>query len=248
MDRVALVTGAAGGIGSATARTFAAAGWRVLAVDRQTFSQVPDGVNVLSADVSQERAIGVVFDRLTREFGRLDALINNAAIKISRPATTMSVDEWDATLASNLRSAFLTARAGHTLLKAASGAIVNVSSVHAAATSRDVAAYAASKGGVVALTRALAVEFGPDGIRVNAVLPGAVDAPMLHDGLARAGDAEARHLALRHLEERTPLRRIGRPEEIADAIRFLADGEVSSFITGQCLIVDGGALARLSTE
>jgi len=248
MNRVVLVTGAAGGIGSATVKTFAAAGWRVLAVDRQSFAQVPDGVVSLSADVSQEEAIGGVFARLTGEFGRLDALVNNAAIQISKSTTTMSAEEWDATLASNLRSAFLTARAGHALLKSSGGAVVNVSSVHAAATSGDVAAYAASKGGLVALTRALAVEFGPDGIRVNAVLPGAVDAPMLHDGLARAGDAAAQQIALRHLEQRTPLQRIGRPEEIARAILFLADGEASSFITGQCLIVDGGALARLSTE
>lgn len=248
MTRVALVTGAAGGIGSAAVRVFAAAGWQVLAVDRQAFGKLPEGVVAISADVSQDSGVAVVFDRLARDFGRLDALVNNAAIQIRKSLTSTSLEEWDATLASNLRSAFLTARAGHALLKVSSGAIVNVASVHAAATSKDFAAYAASKGGLVALTRAMAVEFGADGIRVNAVLPGAVDTPMLHDGLGRAGDEIAQQLALRHLEERTPLGRIGRPEEIAQAILFLADGGASSFITGQCLIVDGGAVARLSTE
>jgi NAD(P)-dependent dehydrogenase (short-subunit alcohol dehydrogenase family) len=248
MNRVALVTGAAGGIGSATVRAFAGSGWQVFAVDRQAFVEVPDGVVSLAADVSQEREVGIVVDRLTQAFGRLDAVVNNAAIQIYKPLSSISVEEWDATLASNLRSAFLTARAGHAMLRASGGAIVNVGSVHAAATSKNVAAYAASKGGLAALTRAMAVELGGDGIRVNAVLPGAVDAPMLHNGLARAGDAAAQEVALRQLEARTPLGRIGRPGEIADAILFLADSEVSSFITGQCLVVDGGALARLSSE
>jgi NAD(P)-dependent dehydrogenase (short-subunit alcohol dehydrogenase family) len=161
----------------------------------------------------------------------------------------LSVEEWDSVMASNLRSAFLTARMGHRLLRAAGGAIVNISSVHALATSRDIAAYAASKGGLVALTRALALELAPDSIRVNAVLPGAVDTPMLHAGLSRnhvAGDSVAARMA--DLGSRTVMGRVGKPEEIAQAILFLADGRRSSFVTGQTLVVDGGATARLSTE
>jgi NAD(P)-dependent dehydrogenase (short-subunit alcohol dehydrogenase family) len=248
MNRVVLVTGAAGGIGAATVRAFATAGWRVLAVDRQPAGEVPQGALSLTADVSLEAEVTAVFDRLEREYGRLDALVNNAAIQISKSLPTMTLEEWDATLVSNLRSVFLTARTGHAPLQAAGGSIVNVSSVHAVATSKDLTAYAASKGGLAALTRAMAVEFGRDGIRVNAVLPGAVDTPMLHDGLRRAGDAAAQQIARRHLEERTPLGRVGRPEEIAQVILFLSDAERSSFMTGQCLIVDGGAVARLSTE
>ena len=117
------------------------------------------------------------------------------------------------------------------------------------ATSRDIAAYAASKGGLVALTRAMALELAADSIRVNAVLPGAVDTPMLHAGLARdhvAGGTVQERMS--ELGKRTVMGRVGRPEEIAQAILFLADGQRSSFVTGQTLIVDGGATARLSTE
>jgi NAD(P)-dependent dehydrogenase (short-subunit alcohol dehydrogenase family) len=180
---------------------------------------------------------------------RLDALVNNAAIQTAKPLADMSVDEWDEVMASNLRSVYLTARHALPLISTARGAIVNVSSVHAVATSVGISAYAASKGGLVALTRAMAIEFAPAGIRVNAVLPGAVDTPMLRDGLRRgllSGDSPEDRLA--ELGRRTPLGRVGRPEEIAQCILFLADGTRSSFVTGQTLIVDGGATAHLSTE
>jgi NAD(P)-dependent dehydrogenase (short-subunit alcohol dehydrogenase family) len=149
-----------------------------------------------------------------------------------------------------LRSVFLSAKLAHPLLKArGGGAIVNVSSVHAVATSKDIAAYAASKGGMLALTRAMAIEFAPVNVRVNAILPGAVDTPMLRAGLNRdhagRGSLEER---LENLARNTVSGKIGTPAEIAQAIFFLADGELSSFMTGQALIVDGGATARLSTE
>ena len=121
--------------------------------------------------------------------------------------------------------------------------------MHAIATSANIAAYAASKGGLLALTRAVAIEFAPDNIRCNAILPGAVDTPMLHAGLSRD------HVTGASLEERitdlgnrTVMGRVGRPAEIAQTIVFLADNTRASFVTGQALIVDGGATARLSTE
>lgn len=249
MKRVALVTGAAGGIGRATVEVFAAAGWDTVAVDRHEAGGFPGGVVVRQADVSQPEEVAALFEWLRSQTDRLDALVNNAAIQICKPLVETTVEEWDAVMASNLRSIFLTAREGYSLLKAARGAIVNVGSVHAVATSRDIAAYAASKGGVVALTRAMAVEFAEDGIRVNAVLPGAVDTQMLRQGLQRGhvtgGTVEAR---LEDLARRTVLGRVAEPKEIARAILFLADDEQSSFMTGQSLIVDGGATARLSTE
>jgi NAD(P)-dependent dehydrogenase (short-subunit alcohol dehydrogenase family) len=129
------------------------------------------------------------------------------------------------------------------------GAIVNVSSVHALATSKNIAAYAASKGALLAFTRATAIELAPDNIRVNAVLPGAVDTPMLRAGLNRG------HVKMGNIEDsvcelgkKHVLGRIGLPEEIGQTILFLADDERSSFITGHGLIVDGGAIAKLSTE
>lgn len=152
-------------------------------------------------------------------------------------------------MAANLRAAYLTSKVAYRWLEEAKGAIVNVSSVHAVATSVKIAGYAATKGGLLALTRAMALEFSKDGIRVNAVLPGAVDTEMLREGLAR-GHLEDGSLEdqLAALGARTPLGRVGEPREIARAILFLADPEQSSFITGQSLIVDGGATARLSTE
>ena len=181
--------------------------------------------------------------------GRLDALVNNAAVQLCKPLVGTTAEEWDEVMASNVRSAYLGVRFGHALLRCRESAIVNVASVHAAATSIGLAAYAASKGALVSLTRAMAIELASDGIRVNAVLPGAVDTPMLRAGLRRghAGAGEEEVLVQR-LGERHPLQRVGRPEEIAEAILFLCDGTRSSFVTGQTFVIDGGALARLSTE
>ncbi|HEY3310218.1 MAG TPA: SDR family oxidoreductase, partial [Anaerolineales bacterium] len=125
----------------------------------------------------------------------------------------------------------------------------NTSSVHAVATSVNISAYAASKGGLLALTRAMAIEFAPDNIRVNAILPGAVDTPMLRAGMNRGHlSGDDIHVRLENLARKTVNGRIGQPEEIAHAIYFLADNTQSSFMTGQAMIVDGGATARLSTE
>jgi glucose 1-dehydrogenase len=249
MKRWALITGAAGGIGRATTELFAAEGWETIAVDRREAGSYPAGVTFRRADVAIPDDVEALFAWLAKQTGRLDALVNNAAVQICKPMVAMTVDEWDSVMASNLRSAFLTARAGYRLLKAASGAIVNVSSVHAVATSRDIAAYAASKGGLVALTRAMALELAPDSIRANVVLPGAVDTPMLHAGLSRdhvVGDSLEERMA--HLGSRTVIGRVGQPAEIAQAILYLADNDRSSFVTGQALVIDGGATARLSTE
>jgi NAD(P)-dependent dehydrogenase (short-subunit alcohol dehydrogenase family) len=249
MKRLALITGAAGGIGRATVEYFCAAGWDTLAVDRQAAHGFPPSVTVRQTDVADPGQVEALFQWFGEQHDRLDALINNAAIQIIKPLVETSVEEWDRVFNSNLRSIYLTARFGYPYLKAARGAIVNVSSVHALATSNDIAAYAATKGGSLALTRAMALEFGGDGIRVNAILPGAVDTPMLRAGLTRS------HVEGASLEERisdlgrkTVLGRVGRPEEIARAIHFLVDAEQSSFMTGQAMVVDGGATARLSTE
>lgn len=126
------------------------------------------------------------------------------------------------------------------------GAVVNVASVHAIATSPAIGVYAATKSALVSVTRTLAMELAGDGVRVNAVLPGAVDTDMLRDGLRRSGPDEEQ--ALRELGDRTVMGRVGKPDEVANAIIFLADSDQSSYLTGSSLLVDGGASIRLSTE
>ena len=255
IDKTVLITGAAGGIGRATVSLFAEKAWRVIGVDRAALSEDEGGEGFptdglfIKSDISRGEDMEVIFEKVNAFTKSLDALVNNAAMQIAKPIIETTVDEWDAVMASNLRSVFLGVKLAHPLLKVGGGAIVNVSSVHAIQTSANIAAYAASKGGLLALTRAMAIEFAPDDIRVNAILPGAVDTPMLRAGLGRGhvghGDMQER---LDNLARRTVNGKVGRPEEIARAIYFLADNEQSSFMTGQALVVDGGATARLSTE
>lgn len=251
MTKTVLITGVAGGIGRATVQHFAEKGWRVIGVDRAPLDEAfPVNGRFIQADISRSDSMEQIFTQV-REFSpSLDALVNNAAYQVAKPLVETSVEEWDAVMASNLRSVFLSAKLAYSLfLEAGSGAIVNVSSVHAIQTSANIAAYAASKGGLLALTRAMAIEFAPQNIRVNAILPGAVDTPMLRAGLGRGhvgqGDMQTR---LENLARKTVNGRVGQPSEIAHAIYFLADNEQSSFMTGQALVVDGGATARLSTE
>jgi NAD(P)-dependent dehydrogenase (short-subunit alcohol dehydrogenase family) len=246
---VALITGVGGGIGSATARYFLNAGWRVVGTDRDPTRGPAELQHFVTADVTDERRIQDVLREVAAREGRLDALVNNAAIQLCKRLVDTTPEEWDAVMDANLRAAYLTTRHAYGLLRRRGGAIVNISSVHAVATSPGNAAYAASKAGLLALTRALGIELAPDGIRVNAVVPGAIDTPMLRAGLSRgqpsAPDIEQR---VRALGERHALARVGRPEEVARAVFFLADPEQSSFVTGHALVVDGGATSRLSTE
>ncbi len=250
MAKTVLITGAAGGIGRATVVLFAEKNWRVIAVDRNPYpdSFPPNGLFIQS-DIAVPAAMDAIFRQVTVFTDGLDALVNNAALQIVKPLLETTVAEWDAIMAANLRSVFLGAKLAHPLLKKRQGAIVNISSVHAVVTSKDIAAYAASKGGLLALSRAMAIEFAPDAIRVNTLLPGAVDTPMLRAGMNR-GHVGAGSIAqrLENLAHKTVSGRIGKPEEIATTIYFLADNKQSSFITGQALIVDGGATVKLSTE
>lgn len=249
VSRTVVITGAAAGIGRATLEAFSAEGWEAIGLDRQVAGELPEGARLEQVDVSSADEVEAFFAEFWVGHQQLRALVNNAAIPLNKPLIDTTPEEWDQVIATNLKSAYLTSRHAFPLLKAARGAIVNVSSVHAVATSINVAAYAASKGGMLALTRAMAIEFGPEGVRVNAVLPGAVDTQMLRRGLVRGhlpGGSESDKL--QDLGSRTVLGRVGQPEEIARAILFLADEGQSAFITGQALVVDGGATARLSTE
>lgn len=249
MKRVVAITGVCGGIGRATARVFYEAGWVVVGIDRRE-ENVPEDVHqFIRADVSKVDAPHMIFEYVSAKQGRLDALVNNAACQICKPIEETTAEEFDTIMACNVRSIFLSVQKALPLLKETSGSVVNISSVHAIATSCDIAAYAASKGALLALTRAMALELGEMGIRVNAVLPGAVDTPMLHAGLSR-GHVNGNDIQkkLRGLGKKHVLGRVGKPQEIGQTILFLADNDRSSFMTGQSLVVDGGATARLSTE
>lgn len=249
--RIMLITGAAGGIGRATVKVFAELGWRVIGVDRREFGETfPANGLFIQADIANPDDLKRIFERAEAYTHTLDALINNAAIQIAKPLIETSVEEWDLTMAHNLRSVFLGVKLAYPLLKAGGGgAIVNVSSVHAICTSANISSYAASKGGMLALTRAMAIEFAPDNVRANAILPGAVDTPMLRASMQRGSlDGGSVLDRLENLARKTVNGRVAQPEEIARSIYFLADHTQSSFMTGQALVVDGGATARLSTE
>jgi NAD(P)-dependent dehydrogenase (short-subunit alcohol dehydrogenase family) len=248
MKRVALVTGAAGGIGAATARIFLKYGWTVVGVDRNEMPHPRGLKRFVCADVTKPDTHNELFEDIQKREGQLDALVNNAAVQVCKPLIDMQPEEWDMVMDCNLKSTFYAVKTAYPLLKANRGAIVNVSSVHALSTSENIAAYAASKGALLALTRAMALEFGPD-IRVNTVLPGAVNTPMLHEGLQRSqAGGKSLDNRLKTLGDKHALKRVGQPEDIARAVLFLADNDQSAFMTGQSLVVDGGATARLSTE
>lgn len=250
-NKTILITGAAGGIGRATINLFSEKNWRVIGVDRNEFgNDFPKNGLFIQSDIARPEDMESIFEKAKGFTDSLDALVNNAAVQVAKPLIETTVEEWDAVMSANLRSVFLAVKLAHPLLRSnKGGAIVNVSSVHAVQTSANIAAYAASKGGLLALTRAMAIEFAPDNIRVNAILPGAVDTPMLRAGLNRGhvGDGNLQE-RLDNLAKKTVSGKVGTPEEIAKAIYFLADNEQSSFMTGQAMIVDGGATARLSTE
>ena len=249
MSRVVVITGVLGGIGTATAELFHGSGWDVVGVDLGSGDSGLAEVDCfVQANVGSVEGWEKIATQLSPQFKKVDCLVHNAAKQICKPLVDTTPEEWDEVMAVNLKAVYLGVRQLYPFMASEGGAIVNVSSVHALATSPQIAAYAASKGGMVALTRALALELAPK-IRVNAVLPGAVDTGMLRAGLTRghvrgeSGDELVAELGKKHV-----LERVGQPKEIAEAIYFLADEERSSFMTGQTLVVDGGATARLSTE
>ena len=236
--KAALVTGAAGGIGSAVVRAFAAAGARVLAVDRVDAQGEETYVGDLTRADEAEGAVAAVLER----FGRLDIVFNGAGISGRSlgdgPVDSCTEEAWDAVLETNLKSVFLCSKhAIPALRRAGGGAIVNLSSVLGLVGSEDFAthAYAASKGAIVALTRAMAIAYAPEGIRCNVVCPGLVDTPMSE----RARNDPQIQARLGQLQPLTG--EPGRPEDVAGAALYLA---TAPFVTGAVLAVDGGWTAR----
>ncbi len=226
-QRTVLITGAAGGIGRAVAKAFAEEGASLVLADLHA----PDS-DMIRCDVSKEKDVEAACQSAIDRFGRLDVIVNIAGMMIFKPIEELTEQDWQQVIAVNLLSVGYSTKHGFRRMKPGS-AIVNVSSVHAVQTTAMVSSYAAAKAGMLALTRAAAIEGKPKGIRCNAVLPGAVDTAMLWDNPNIKSGAETIDPA-----------DVGKPEEVAAAIRFLASAE-ASFVTGASLAVDGGRLAQL---
>jgi NAD(P)-dependent dehydrogenase (short-subunit alcohol dehydrogenase family) len=246
--KTALVTGGASGIGRATAELFAAHGAAVAIVDlnaaegQAAAGAIAAGARVLfvQADVTRPDDVRRAVEVVVAEFGRLDILVNNAGIIRRATVVETSEADWDAVMAVNVRAAFLFAKCAIPLMAAAGGGVViNVASGWGLVGGRRAAAYCASKGALVQLTRAMALDHAADRIRVNCLCPGDTDTPMLRREAVELGAPIGEFLAD---AARRPLGRIGTPEDIARAALFLA-GDASSFVTGTTLVVDGGGLA-----
>ncbi len=241
MSKLALITGCSRGIGKAIAVYFLDKGWDVFGVDIAP-CDLPLTL-FYQEDVSKIQTFEKISSELSVKKKTLSCLINNAAIQIAKSIVETTQEDWKTLIGTNVDSVFYSIKLLYPFLSG--GSIVNMASVHARATSPKMTAYATSKGALCALTRAAAVELSEFGIRVNAVLPGAVDTEMLRYSLERnQSGAEA----LDKLVSSTPLGRLGKDLDIAKLVYFLAEEELSSNITGQEFVCDGGVLARLASE
>ena len=247
--RSAIVTGGAGGIGSATAAGLARAGAKVAVVDLNLAAAqaVADGIIAeggtaiaVGADVSNEQQIAALVARVEDEFGGVDVVFNNAGIIRRSTAVELDVDTWDLVMAVNVRSIFLMCKYVVPIMAAAGGgSIINTGSGWGLKGGGRALSYCASKGAVVNMTRALAIDHGPQGIRVNSVNPGDINTGMLRDEARQLGQDEASFM-----EEAAdrPLQRYGQPSEIADVVVWLASDQ-SSYVTGAAIVADGGGIA-----
>jgi NAD(P)-dependent dehydrogenase (short-subunit alcohol dehydrogenase family) len=248
--RVAVVTGAARGIGRRITLTLAQRGYRIAVNDLREPGETLEEARRLGADalpvlgdVSDESTVQAMVRTVTEHFGRIGVLVNNAGISAITPTEETSLADWNRTLAVNLTGPFLTCREfGKAMLRQGAGSIVNVASVAGLLGFPDRAAYNASKHGLVGLTRTLAAEWGGRGVRVNAVCPGWVKTEMDEEDQGAGGYTDA------DIEGRTPMARFATPEDIAQAVAYLADPALSGYVNGHALSVDGGWAADGSWE
>jgi NAD(P)-dependent dehydrogenase (short-subunit alcohol dehydrogenase family) len=247
--KVALITGGNSGIGRATAALLAKEGAAVVLTGRnqERGEEVARGIKedggealFIRSDVRLPEDCRQAVEQTLERFGRIDVLFNNAGVYYPRTTTECTEEEWDETIDSSLKGAFLMSKyALPSMIERGSGSIIHNSSGWGILGGAQAAAYCAAKGGLVVMAKAMAIDHGPHGIRVNCVCPGDTETPMLTD------DAEMRGLSWQDYEAGAsdrPLGRIGTPEEIARAVLFLASDD-SSFVTGEALVVDGGGVA-----
>ncbi|MFF1832355.1 SDR family NAD(P)-dependent oxidoreductase [Paenarthrobacter sp. NPDC058040] len=243
--RRVIVTGGTRGIGRACAEHFARAGDRVLVCSRSAseaaavaleLNQYGGSVEGVVADLADPEVGAQVVGRCVELFGGVDALVNNAAIFEATPVIDVTAEDWDSTMHINLRGpALMSAAAARVMKESGSGCIVNVASINGLAPEANFAAYNASKAGLISLTRTTAIELADSGIRVNCIAPGIIQTPMVEPWIAGLSDDVVARWA--------PMRRFGRPEEIASVVDFLIS-DASAYVTGETLTVDGGTLAR----
>jgi glucose 1-dehydrogenase len=235
-EKVCLVTGAGSGIGKATAIQFAKEGGNVAIIDTdetagnavlKEITHANGSAIFCKTDVGIDTEIKACIDAVLKKWNRIDVLVNNAAMMTFKKIVDISVEEWDRVMTVNLRSVFLFCK--YCIPHMQSGSIVNISSVHAHATTANVVPYASSKGAMEAFIRGVSLEYPPSQLRINCVAPGAVDTPMLWNNPNIKSGAEKVEGA------------IGKPEELAEAICFIAS-DAASYINGTTLIVDGGRL------
>ena len=245
--KTVIVTGARSGIGFATTQRFAADGATVIMADVRDASEeaaqlaeAGNDVRFVRTDVSREAEVQALIDGVVARNGEVDILVNNAGIVLARTVPDTTLEEWDRLLDVNLKGAFLCCRAVIPLMRQRRcGVIVNVASEQGLVGAATNAAYTATKGGIIQLTKSMAIDHGQDGIRINCVAPGPVKTPLFDMFVEGVEDPQAE---LRFFLDATILKRLGRPEEIANVIAFLASDE-SSYMTGSVVVVDGGLTA-----
>ncbi|MDP3387763.1 MAG: glucose 1-dehydrogenase [Eubacteriales bacterium] len=244
--KTAIVTGATKGLGYATAHSLADSGANVVIVSRSEGDCIKVAEEIKSkgvksmayaCDITQKKMIDALVENTIKQFGFIDILVNNAGVAITKPAEELTEDDWDFVVDTNLKGVFLTAQAvGKRMIKQKHGRIINIASMLGLVGDKNVLPYLCSKGGVVQLTRGLALEWAKYGIRVNGIAPGYVITPINENVL---NEEKVR----KYLLDKTPMRRFGTAEEIASAVVYLASDE-ASYITGTILTVDGGWTAQ----
>ena len=248
-DKIVLVTGADGGIGIEICKKFKNNGWIVVGTSKSILFDSEYIDLYMQGDLTSENDIKSIIEGIEQKYKKIDCLVNNAACQICKPINDMTTEEWMKVYDCNVKSIYLFVKYGLELLKKSKGNIINIGSVHSINTSNEIAAYASSKAAIVGLTKNLAIELSQYNIRVNCISPGAVDTPMLHAGLLRGHvDGKDSEELVENLGKKHLLSRVGKPDEIANFVEFVGNSNNGEFINGSNLIIDGGAIIKLSTE
>ena len=240
--KTAFVTGGSGGIGAAICERFANEGARVIAADIHPPGETLNGVEFREYDVTSEAIVTSTFAELEQQWEQLDILINAAGIEIEKTIEDTTLEEWNRIFAINVAGMFLTSKHALPLLRKSAGAsVINFGSYDGYIADPGLAAYCATKGAVHALTRAMACDHGPEGIRVNAICPGYVNTPMLQSFFGESGDIESLKQAVRDVH---PTRTFGEPADVANLVNWLASDE-ARYASGQLWVLDGGLSAQV---